>query len=200
MTEIQQNRWDQLVRRAANIVAPGSMVSDSLNELFPMLNVETLNAELLLLTGWRLVVAGSNEPSSTGDVNHHQLFNPAGSGHIITVTSVQFRAAAIMEIRYGTTTADLAGVTGNPSVRDTRVGPGSSVVGIVSSLNQVAGAPQNGNYLVQANVTAELKDENGLFVLGPGTGVNFTTTVTGTASIVNFFWKERVAQAAELNF
>jgi len=200
VTEIQQNRWDQLIRRAANIVSPGSMVSDSLNELFPVLDVENLVLELQLLSGTRIGFGAQNHASSAGDVNHAQLFNPAGSGQIITCTRVDFRAAALMEIRYAMAVLPLADFTANINFRDGRSIPLGLPIGQVRGAQQVGGIPIVGSFLVESNVTRTMESDRGLFVLSPGTGITFATTVTGTASIFSFMWRERLAQPAELNF
>jgi len=199
VTEIQQNRWDQLVRRVANIVAPGSMVSDSLNELFPTLNVETLVAELQLLKGTRIAFGSLNHPASAGDLNHVQVFNPVDSGMIVTVDMVNIRASAVQEIRYAIVSTALADSTGNPTIRDTRV-PAFLPSAELRSVQQVGGIPLQGSYLVGANITRTLKNDFGLFVLSPGFGIQFATTLANTASIFSFFWRERTAEPAELNF
>jgi len=200
MTEIQQNRWDQLVRRVANIVSGGSMVSDALNELFPHIDVETLLAELQLLKGTRICIGAVNHPSSAGDVNHTQVFNPVGSGIICTVTAVQFRAATLQEIRYAMSNVPLTDSTATAVVFDGRLGILQNPTCQLRSVQQVGLLGRQGAYLVEANVTRELKDSNGLFVLSPGTGVTFATSTAAVASIFNYYWRERLAEPAELNF
>ncbi len=200
MTEIQQNRWDQLVRRAANIVAPGSMVSDSLNELFPFIDVETLNLELQYLGTWRPAFGSHGFAASVGNLNHAQLFNPADSGMIVVPTRVDINVAAIMTFRYIMQVGPILTSAIVGQVRDTRTGIADRPVGQIRFEQKAGGLAAVGQVLVRANVTFTFEDPRGLFVLIPGTGVTFATTTTNVASGLNFWWKERVAEPAELNF
>ncbi len=45
--ELQQNRYDQLIRRVGGIIGPGSKVVEALGELFPVIDVENVPGELL---------------------------------------------------------------------------------------------------------------------------------------------------------
>jgi len=200
VTAIQQNRYDQLVRRVNNITSPGSMVADSLSELFPMINVETNKSELQLLSGTRLAFGAQNSALSVAEVNHAQLFNPVGSNQILTCTRVDLRAAATMEIRYAMSIVALTNFTANINFADGRSLVTGSPIGQVREVQQAGGLALVGSYLVLANDTRTLQSSDGLFVLSPGTGITFATTVTGTASIFSFMWRERLAEPAELNF
>lgn len=200
MTEIQQNRWDQLIRRTANIVSPGSMVADALNELFPVLEVETNHAELLLLSGWHIAMGAINHPALAANLNHVQLFCPADSRTILVCTRVDLRASGTQEIRYAMSVAPLTDSVANNGFRDGRLAVATPPVGQVRSVQQVGGIPLVGSYLVVPNITSTIRDENGVFVLTPGTGITFATTVVNISSIFTFHWKERVAEPAELNF
>ena len=86
MTELQQNRYDRLLRRVGGLIGAKSMVNDALGELFPMLEVENVPGELLALLGTQLGWCSASLGPSVGNFNHHQLFNPADSGVVITVT------------------------------------------------------------------------------------------------------------------
>jgi len=200
MTEIQQNRWDQLIRRTANIVSPGSMVGDALNELFPVLDVETLNAELAFLSGWNLAMASSTLNASVTETNHHQLFNPAGSGQIIVLERVDIRSSALVFVRFLTTATALTDFTSNSLKRDTRAGVTAIPVGQVRDVQQVGGVSLVGVIVVRADVNEVIAEKKGLFTLAPGTGVTFATVSLNVATSINFWWRERVAEPAELNF
>jgi len=200
MTEIQQNRWDQLVRRAANIVAPGSMVNDSLNELFPFIDVESLSLELQYLATWRPAFASHSHAASVGNFGLTQIFNPADSGMLLVVTRIDSRIAADAILRFvlADTPITTFGIVGQ--LRDTRTGIDDRPVGQVRFATQAGGLTFEGQVFLLANVNHTFEDAKGLFVLRPGTGVTFAASVNNTATMHNFFWKERVAEAAELNF
>ena len=57
MFEVQQNRWDQLIRRVSGSIGPGSRVSETLSELLPVMDVERVPGELLRLMGTDVAMA-----------------------------------------------------------------------------------------------------------------------------------------------
>jgi len=200
VTELQQNRYDKLLRRVGGLIGAKSMVNDALGELFPMIDVETLNAELGLLSGWRLGFSSQSAAASAGDQNLIQLFNPADSGMLVVLERADFRNSVSQIIEYGLATTGLANFTANHALRDTREGILVQPVGQVRDVQQVASIASFGQFLLQADVTFTMEEKAGLFVLGPGTGVTFSTTVVNTTSLIQFLWRERVAQASELQF
>jgi len=200
MAEIQQNRWDQLVRRAANIVSPGSMVNDALAELFPMIDVENMPGELLYLSGTRICLGAERDVASAGNNHLHQVFNPADSGQIITVTDVIFSSDTAQRIRFALQTFAFASLTSNQAVRDSRTGVIERPVGEIRSVTQAAGIPAFGEVQVAANLPFHLTVQNDIAVLLPGTGLSVATTTLNTEFITSWFWRERQTQAAETNF
>lgn len=200
MTEIQQNRYDQLVRRVNNIVSPGSMVNDSLNELFPTIDVETLNAELSYLSGWRLAFGSTNQPALAANNNLTQLFNPVGSGMIVVLERIDVQDGTAQIIRYGLSTTALTNLTANEALRDTRTGILPIPVAQCRDVQQVGSIAQFGMFFLRASINFSMADKRGLFVLSPGTGVTFATTVVNNALLFSYQWRERVAEPSELNF
>ncbi len=200
MTEIQQNRYDQLLRRVNNIVAPGSMVGDALNELFPTIDVETRNVELAFLSGWRLAFSSTNQGATVGNNNLVQLFNPAGSGLLVVPTLVTVSSRSLQLIEYGLSTTPLTDFTANVAVRDTRTGILQPVVAQLRSVTQVGSIATFGQFFVEADVAQTLQSDAGLFMLAPGTGLTFSTTVQNSEFQTNWLWRERNAEPAELNF
>jgi len=176
------------------------MVNDALNELFPFIDVETLSLELQYLSTWRPGFGSINHAASAGNLNHAQIFNPAESGMILVVTRVDIRVASTGIVRYEMTgtPATLFPVIGQ--LRDTRTSIADRPVGQVRNEVIVGGLAAIGQWFLLTNVQDTMADPRGLFVLVPGTGVTFATTLANIASTVNFFWKERVAEPAELNF
>ncbi len=200
MTEIQQNRWDQLIRRASNIVGGGSQVGDTLNELFPMLDVETLVSELAILSGTRLALGSTSQGASALDLSHSQLFNPADSNMILTVERVELNMPVGTLVEYAFAVLPLAGSSFSSVFRDTRLGFTDVPVGQIHDVQQPAGLPTIGMIFVTTDTQASLFDKQGLFVLGPGTGITFATTLINRTFRVTYHWRERVAEPAELNF
>lgn len=200
MTELQQNRYDRLLRRVGGLIGPGSMVNDALGELFPMIDVESLNAELAFLADWRLAVASLSHAASVGDQNHVQLFNPADSGVLVVLERVDLQTSADQFFRYVTTATALANFTANQGLRDTRGGVTTTPVAQLRDVQISAGVSREGQIFVRADVNEVLEEKKGLYVLAPGTGVEFVTTVVNLDTTMSFLWRERAAEPSELAF
>jgi len=199
-SELQQNRYDQLVRRVGGIIGPGSKVSEALTELFPVIDVEQVPLELLFLAGTTLGQGATNQSNLAGNLNHSQLFNPVRSGQLIVPTYVSVFSGTAQIIEYTTTITPLTTETGNVIPRDTRAGLAAPVVGQTREVQQVGGLPETGVIRLLANVQFVLRNEGGLFVLAPGTGLTFANTTANTDLLMNYMWRERVALESELNF
>jgi len=201
MTEIQQNRWDQLVRRVANVVGGGSQVNDTLNELFPTMDVENVPGELLALGGINIGWCNSLLQPSVGDTNHHQLFNPAGSGALIVITTILHQQNAVGYQRIFTQTQAIGTATGNDAKRDTRTGVVSATVAEQRTVQQAGGGSLVGLApRMDIGTTHTVTDPNGVVVLFPGTGCTVATEATNVQSRISFMWRERVFEPAEDNF
>ena len=200
MTEIQQNRWDQLVRRAANIVGGGSQVNDTLNELFPVFDVENLPPELFLLGGIRLCMGGGSLSGVVAQSPKAQLFNPVGSGVIVTLTDVNLSTDADSTIRWGPSfTVAFGAAIGTQTYSDLRQLPPALPVAQVRQLNEAAFAAGTNQSRILATSNFHLGPENGLMVLPPGTGFEIGGVTTNLAFVYGFYWRERLAEPAELN-
>ena len=200
MTELQQNRYDRLLRRVGGLIGAKSMVNDVLGELFPMIDVENLNAELALLSGTRLGFSSSTQGAIVGSFNHSQLFNPANSNVLIVLERVDFQSNSTQIVFFQITPIALTNQTTNSVLRDTREGLTARMVGQVREVQQVAPLTRTGAIGVVADETFTLDDKRGLFVLGPGRGLTFATSTNNTSLVVNYLWRERVAEVSELNF
>lgn len=196
--DLQTARYDQLVRRVGALYGGGSKVVEVLPELFPVIEVEDTTPELLALTGWRTAWQVTSRLSGVGNESSSQLFNPVGSGFLISVTQIIIQLAALGSVDVELQgTALAAGVPG--LYRDGRFGVPRSTVAIVSSLD--GGTTGGGlRFLLAANTQFPIRDDNGICVLAPGTGLNIGTVQTNVTLVVNYFWRERPAQPSEINF
>lgn len=200
MTELQQNRYDQLLRRVGDLKGGGSKVSEVLTELFPVIDVENVPGELLALTRTTLGVGSSEDTAGAGEVMKVQLFNPVGSGMLITCTSI-FVACTITEnIRIGVTFPKLADGIGTETRRDTRAGITARTVGQIRKESTAGVSDANMLVAVIADQGVHLLDANGLFVIAPGTGITVGNATAQKRLIVSFMWRERIAEPSELNF
>ena len=200
MTELQQNRYDRLIRRIGGLIGPGSMVNDALTELFPMIDVESLNAELAFLADWRLAFGSTLQSASAGDNSLSQIFNPADSGMIVVVERVDILTNTDQNIEYGLSAIPLTNFTANLAMRDTRPGILELPVTQLRDVQQVGSIATFGLLFALDLGTFTIEDKKGLFVLAPGTGVTFSTTTVNTSFNVTYMWRERVAENSELNF
>lgn len=199
MSSINQNRYDQLIRRVNDLQGPGSKVNDVLSELFPMINVEDPPGELLRLGGTILGFGGSNILGAAGQTAKSQVFNPAGSGLIGTVTSIWISTSTLQNIRISRGLVPLAAGVGTQLRRDFR---DPVTVPPTLALFQESSVPLVGGTAfirVDSANGIELNDPNGLFVLAPGSGIEVGAELPATRILVTFFWRERVAEASELN-
>jgi len=197
MTEIQQNRWDRLIRRSAGVVGGGSQVNDTLNELFPIMDVENVPGELLALMRIDLGMCSSLLSAVLLDRNHHQLFNPTGSGALLVVTTVEMESPTAQFMRFSNFIGEQATPAGNERRRDTRAGVLANLVAQQRTGQSTLSGGLDFRMRLEAGVGRTFTDENGIAILFPGTGLTISTEVVNTASVVGFMWRERTFEPSE---
>lgn len=196
--DLQQARYDQLVRRVGALYGGGSKVVEVLPELFPVLEVENTTPELLALSGWRIAWQSTARTSGVGNDSTSQLFNPEGSNSLVAITQLIIRTNTNLDVD-----VEIADTALGPGVaglfRDSRFGVPRSTTAIAASLD--GGTTGGGLRLhIRANEPFTLRDDNGLAVLAPGSGLQLGTVTQETLLVVNYFWRERLAQTSELLF
>lgn len=197
--EIQTTRYDQLIRRVAGIIGPGSKVAEVITELFPMIDVENVPGELLRLSGTFIAFGGASITGAAGQSGRVQLFNPADSGNLITVSHVDVGVDASQTVRYGVGTIALTTGVATQVHRDTRTPITQRPIGQIRTQSSVALAPATGQVRLLANSTFRVFDPNGVAVLLPGSGLEVGASNNATLVVATFFWRERVAQESELS-
>jgi len=199
VSELQQNRYDQLLRRIGDLKGAGSKVSEVLEDLFPTIEVENVPSELLALSGWRLAWQSTERPASVGDQSASQMFNPADSGVIMSVTLIGLRVSVTGNfVQMQIVDTPLTTASTNGLFRDSRFGVPRSTV---AEFRSEDGVPTGGGpRLLVTSGQLLLLDPNGIAVLTPGSGLQVGTVNLNTQLTVNYFWRERVAEPSELNF
>lgn len=197
--ELQTARYDNLVRRLGGLLGPGSKVTETLSELFPVVETENLPSELLYLGGW---VLGMNTAITSGLAGQHskaQVFNPVGTGKIAVVTDCWFDSITAQVIEWQINATPFAGiVTG--ATRDTHESFTEGTAVATGATTSAVPTPQAGRFRIQANETFHFHADQNIAVLAPGSGIEFGCETQATTFNATFFWRERVALPSELNF
>lgn len=199
MTDLQQNRYDKLIRRVGNLQGAGSMVNDVLTELFPMIDVENVPGELLALMGTRLGFGGANISASAGEIGKIQIFNPAESALLVTITGIVLSTAVSNIMEMDTTVGAIGSVFSTRKFRDLRFGVSQTTAAEIRTLTDAGGIPGTFSARVSSDTPLQLTDPNGLFILSPGSGLTVANASVNVAITASFFWRERVAEPSELN-
>lgn len=199
MSAINQNRYDQIIRRVMDLQGPGSKVNDVLTELFPMVDVENVPGELLLLGGTAISHGGGTIVSIVTNAPTAQLFNPADSAALVTLTGVRVAFTATSTVRWGTSTAVRGAAIATEVFRDTRRVPPSRPIADVRQEQVVALAAGTNQTRLLANTPLHLEDPNGVAVLAPGSGFEIGSGTGVNTIFYSFYWRERTAEQSELN-
>jgi len=144
---------------------------------------------------WRI-----RKPFSRGVVSGGQLFNPADSSTIVVCSSFWVgNLGGVANVDYELTETAVAGPFFSGQFRDTRSGFGLESAGKVSAFTSAPIAAR-GRLRIPTTESVQLTDSDGLFVLGPGTGLSVATSAVNLPIEMTFFWREREALQSELNF
>lgn len=199
MTALNQNRYDQLLRRVGDLKGPGSKVSDALTELFPMLDVENIAAELLVLSGSRLcmgtitLVAGGVGFFSTAFLRVN-----GGAGIVARVIDVYHVPETSQIINIGPTQNSSAD-TGVEAYSDGRVFGQGTVAKVQGNNNFLSAGSAFYRPRSRDSIGFRLENYRGFAVVTPGTALSVSNTVDNLGMDVSFMWIERQAQPSELN-
>lgn len=196
--ELETSRYDQLMRRVGSMVGPGSRVAEVLTELFPVIDVERVPGELLALMGTRLGVGTSALLAGGGIAPKIQVFNPAESGNIITVTQFIAVVDTAQEIRWAVTGTALSTAIGLQAFRDGRFRLPARPLGQIRRESSATLTLAEGEIDLEAATIFTLADPNGVAILSPGTGFEVGATTFATKLRVTFNWRERPAEPSEL--
>ena len=200
MSEIQQTRYDQVLRRVCGLLGPGSKVSDALSELFPMISVEQLPGELLVLGGTVSAFGSFDLTAAAGQFARIGVRNPTGSENIITVTSMFVAVTTSQTIAWGHSASTLANLQNNQRPRDTRrIGLNVLPLGEIRSESAIAVPTSTGRTRLIAQTPFLIHDPDGLAILLPGRSFDVAGVLAASRLLATFYWRERPAQQSELN-
>ncbi len=200
--EVQQTRWDRLIRRVSGSIGPGSRVSETISELFPVLDVERVPGELLLLSGTNVCHGASGATGAAGELPNVSLHNPPGSNHLITITQISVSSdLADDRVRAQLSSGVVGAQTLTERFRDGRlITPTTLPVGQVRTQSNASQLAQQIEFVLNGISATFFSDDNGLAVLSPDTNYTLSSVTVTTALRVTFWWRERPAQESELQF
>lgn len=196
--EIQQNRYDQLVRRVGGIIGPGSKVAEVLTELFPVIDVERVPGELLILGQTELGVGAQSVTAAAAEFPFIQLFNPAGSGKLVTISSVVITVGLLTTITCAINNTEEGAAINTERFRDLRRSILNRPAAVMRSGSQVGGIDANFQFALNLGTGFTLHDPNGVAVLAPGSGMAVGGQLAAGTIAVTFLWRERAAEQSEL--
>jgi len=163
-----------------------------------MFDVENVPMELMFLNRNVPAMASTLLAGVAAEIPKIQVFNPADSGHLVTVTSVWISVETDSFIEMDLTNVALTTSVAT-KVRDTRAGFQTLSLAELRSESSAGGIPTSWGSELEALKPLHIDDQNGIAVLAPGTGLSVDTAETNRALRVSFFWRERVAEPSELN-
>jgi len=197
--EVQQTRWDRIVRRVTGSVGPGSRVSETISEVMPVIDLEAVPAELLLLGGTQLAWGQTLFGPVVAAFPYGQVLNPTDSGNIITITSVRIFSDTSQQLNIALTTEVMV-TPDSQAIRDSRRGVAGIPVGQCRGKTDAAAPVFATRQRVVADTPLVWTDPNDLAVLSPGFAMQIAGTTLNTELALTWMWRERPAEESELQF
>jgi len=183
-----------------NLVGEGALVTGVLPDVFPVIDVESLETDGWAVAGWRPAMGGGLLTAAAGQRPHVQIHNPTGSGVITVVEDVFISTNSNSRIDFNIHDAVLTTLQVSGRWRDRRFPTLNFPVTQVRS-QSIIGSPIVSvmSQFIVGNQSIQWLPPKGVIVLVEGTGLAFSNVNAATQLSVNFFWRERSADTAELN-
>jgi len=198
MGRLQTGRLENLIRRWGSIKGGGSVLSETLGDVFPVLDLENLPPELLLPAGISMVSGSVSATGGVGDLGGVGILNLAGSGMILTLTKFHVKTAAVQGISCGLRTPRTPDI--NTRNMDSR--SAQNFNGAARLFSEAATGGALGNFIIdtQADIDREVTVPHGICVLAPGGTFQLTASITNTLIRATFWAYLRLAEPSELSF
>ena len=198
MSRIQTARLENLIRRWASIKGPGSVLSETLGDVFPILDLENLTPENFLPAGWTPFFGFINVVGVAAQLAGASLINPADSGNIIVVDKIWVQRETAGQFNVGTT-LPLFTLAAGTTTRDTRAANAVGAARLGANAN--VGAAESGLRINEvAGVFREVELPHGIAVLAPGTQLAVVSETVNDNLSVSFSGRVRSAESSELSF
>lgn len=198
MADVQINRWDRLIRRVTGAVGARSILTTTLEDAFPVIDLENLPMELRSLAGMWSANGGAVLLAVAGDFSLIQLVNPPGSGHLVVLESC-FVFGDSAEIKFTVDGNERGGAAGIRAFRDIRrTGTPVATIRTLQDTVDLASPTIRIRPAVVGTTFHVNNQDKDLFVFPPGFGVSVQSDAVNEALTVIFLWRERVAEESEL--
>jgi len=198
MGRLQTARLENFIRRWGSIKGGGSLLSETLGEVFPVLDLENLTPENQLPAGWSLFWGTIAVTGVAAQLAGASIINPANSGNLAVIDDIKVRRQTTGLFTVGTSLA-LFTPTINIQIRDTRSTRFSGALRIAGNAN-VSGAETGLILRTVASVDTSANLPHALAVLAPGTQLAVVNNTVNDDLTVNFYGRVRVAEPSELSF
>jgi len=198
MGRLQTARLENFIRRWGSIKGPGSVLAETLGEVFPILDLENLTPENHAPAGWTLFFGFGSVTAVAAQLAGMSIINPAGSSAIVVIDGLIVRPQTSGILTVGNSLPLFTQIA-NAVTRDTRLAAFTGRARIAANAN--VGAAENGlSIRVLQLVDRELEIPRGLGVLGPGGQLAIVSGVTNVDLTVSFYGRIRDAEPSELSF
>jgi len=198
MGRLQTARLENFIRRWGSIKGEGSILSETLGDVFPVLDLENLTAENFLPAGWTPFWGFLGVPGVAAQLQGASLINPANSGNIVVVEQITVRANSSENVTIGTS-LPLFTPAINVQARDTRA-PQFTGGARIGGNNNVGAAETALIFRPVGGVTETIEVPNALAVLAPGTQLAVVGADVNVTINVGFTGRLRLAEPSELSF
>ncbi len=165
-----------------------------------MIDVEQVPGELLILGGTNICAGAISVTGAAGEAARAQLFNPADSGKLLTVSKLIIAVGFGAVIRIAINNLALTTAVNTEIFRDRRNPITNRPTGVIRTDSTVALADANMQFFLgSGGLPVIIEDKNAIAVLSPGSGIQVGMNVNAQTIFVTFLWRERVAEPSELN-
>ena len=199
MGRIQTGRLENLIRRWASIKGSGSVLSETLGDVFPVLDLENLTPENQLPAGWHLFSGFATVIGIAAQLTGLQLGQLAGRDSLVVVDKIIINSELAQDITYGLNLALFGAVTSSHN-KDSRDSQAVNATAQLRANANVVGSGNAGIIAVAAGVDREFEVPHSLAVLGPDAALSVVSSTVDSDLTVTFIGRQRQAEPSELNF
>jgi len=197
MGRIQTGRLENFIRRWASIKGGGSVLNETLGEVFPVLDLENLTPENQLPAGWTTFWGFLTVLGVAAQTAGLSVVNPADSGNIIVVDQVVVNRETTGNFTIGRSLALFTTIL-NARPRDTRLPQFTGAARFGSNAN--TGATETGLiFRTPGLVDNVIELPHSLAVLAPGGQLAVVNSTVNDNLTCSFAGRVRQVEPSELN-